>query len=317
MTSEQALEESCEEVVRVEGVVKDVRPGFGLVKKRILNGVSFSVRRGEVFGFIGPNGAGKTTTLKVLMGLITATEGSATILGHDVSEDEFRQHVGYLPEHPYFYEFLTGRELLSFYAKLSGVPRKKRPARIDELLRWVGLEGAGDQGLRGYSKGMKQRVGIAQALIHDPNVIFLDEPMSGLDPVGRREIRNLILRLRSEGKTVFMNSHILSDVESICDRVAIIAEGEIRYEGSVSEFLGQTENSTDIVLEGVSQEMVTQLAEQCQGTHRQLKGRIEIRVPEKQVPLLLQKVMECDGEIISVNPHRVSLESVFMSTVEG
>ncbi len=317
MATEQTLEESCEEVVRVEGVVKDVRPGFGLVKKRILSGVSFSVRRGEVFGFIGPNGAGKTTTLKVLMGLISATEGSATILGHDVSEDEFRQHVGYLPEHPYFYEFLTGRELLSFYAKLSGVPRAKRPARIEELLHWVGLEAAGDQRLRGYSKGMKQRVGIAQALIHDPNVIFLDEPMSGLDPVGRRAIRNLILRLRSEGKTVFMNSHILSDVESICDRVAIIVEGEIRYEGSVSEFLGQTEHSTDVVLEGVSQEMVHQLAEQCQGTHRELKGRIEIRVPEKQVRLLLQKMLECDGEVISVNPHRVSLESVFMSTVEG
>jgi len=317
MNSEAKQEETCEEVVRVNGVVKDVRPGFGLVKKRILKGVSFVVRRGEVFGFIGPNGAGKTTTLKVLMGLISPTEGSASILGHDISEDEYRKHVGYLPEHPYFYEFLTGRELLAFYAKLSGVPRAKRKARIEELLRWVGLEGAGDQRLRGYSKGMKQRVGIAQALIHDPSVVFLDEPMSGLDPVGRREIRNLILRLRSEGKTVFMNSHILSDVESICDRVAIIVQGEIRYEGSVSEFLGKNEHFTDVVLEGVSAETAQRLAEQCQGTHRELKGRIEIRVPEKQVHVLLRNVIDDSGEVISVNPHRASLESVFMSTVEG
>ncbi len=317
MISEEKLEETGEEVVRVNGVVKDVRPGFGLVKKRILKGVSFVVRRGEVFGFIGPNGAGKTTTLKVLMGLISPTEGSASILGHDISEDDFRKHVGYLPEHPYFYEFLTGSELLAFYAELSGVPRAKRKARIEELLRWVGLEEAGDQRLRGYSKGMKQRVGIAQALIHDPSVVFLDEPMSGLDPVGRREIRNLILRLRSEGKTVFMNSHILSDVESICDRVAIIVQGEIRYEGSVSEFLGKNEHFTDVVLEGVSEEAAQRLAEQCQGTHRELKGRIEIRVPEKQVHVLLRNVIDDSGEVISVNPHRASLESVFMSTVEG
>jgi len=174
------------EIVRVDDLVKDVRPGFGLRKKRILDGISFRVREREIFGFIGPNGAGKTTTLKVLMGLIRATSGKASILGHDVSEITFRRQIGFLPEQPYFYDYLTGREILRFYAKLSGVSHERRERRVTELLELVGLSAAGNTRLRGYSKGMLQRIGIAQALVHDPQVVFLDEPMSGLDPVGRK-----------------------------------------------------------------------------------------------------------------------------------
>ncbi|MBW2494215.1 MAG: ABC transporter ATP-binding protein, partial [Deltaproteobacteria bacterium] len=210
------------EIVRVDDLVKDVRPGFGLRVKRILEGISFRVREREIFGFIGPNGAGKTTTLKVLMGLIRATSGRASILGHDVSEISFRRQIGFLPEQPYFYDYLTGREILRFYSKLSGVRREHRERRVTELLELVGLTAAGNTRLRGYSKGMLQRIGVAQALVHDPQVVFLDEPMSGLDPVGRKEVRDIILRLRDEGKTIFMNTHILSDVEMVCDRVAII-----------------------------------------------------------------------------------------------
>jgi len=233
----KATEAAQREIIRVEAVVKDFRPGLGLRRKRILHGISFAVMRGEIFGFVGPNGAGKTTTLKVLMGLIRATSGSASILGHDVRETAFRRHVGFLPENPYFYDFLTGIEILTFYARLSGVARDGRARRVKMLLDWVGLSHAADQRLRTYSKGMLQRIGIAQALVHDPEVVFLDEPMSGLDPIGRVEIRDLILRLRSEGKTVFMNTHILSDVEMVCDRVAIIVEGRIRYLGETHEIL--------------------------------------------------------------------------------
>ena len=203
-------------VVSVKDVVKDFRPGFGLRNKRVLHGVSFDVQAGEIFGFVGPNGAGKTTTLKVLMGLIRATSGSASILGHDVSESQYRNHIGFLPENPYFYTYLTSREILDFYARLSGVPTQTRGDRVEMLLDWVGLGHAADARLRTYSKGMLQRVGIAQALVHDPEVVFLDEPMSGLDPIGRKEIRDIILRLREDGKTVFMNTHILTDVETVC-----------------------------------------------------------------------------------------------------
>jgi len=228
---------AADPIVRVEGLVKDFWPGFGLRRKRVLHGISFCVQEGEIFGFVGPNGAGKTTTLKLLMGLIRASAGRAAILGSDVVETAFRRHVGFLPENPYFYDYLTGREILHFYAKLSGVPGRSRAERVDALLDWVGLAESADARLRTYSKGMLQRVGIAQALVHDPKVVFLDEPMSGLDPIGRKEIRDLILRLKADGRTVFMNTHILPDVEMLCDRVAIIVRGRIQHEGEIDRFL--------------------------------------------------------------------------------
>ncbi|MDH3520439.1 MAG: ABC transporter ATP-binding protein [Myxococcales bacterium] len=305
------------EVVRVDRLVKDFRPGFGVRRKRVLHGISFGVRRGEIFGFVGPNGAGKTTTLKVLMGLIRPSAGSATILGHDVRETEFRRHVGFLPENPYFYDHLSGREILSFYARLCGVRGSERARRVNTLLRWVGLSSAADARLRTYSKGMQQRVGIAQALVHDPDVVFLDEPMSGLDPIGRKEIRDLILRLRAEGKTVFMNTHILSDVEMVCDRVAIIVNGRIRYEGAIEEFLQTGDRDTDIVLSGLPVDAATLLEESVAAQLRGLGERIEVRVSEKAVRDVLRIAMEAGAEVVSLTPHRVSLESIFLSAVEG
>ena len=303
------------EIVRVSGLVKDFRPGFGLRKKRVLHGISFSVRQGEIFGFIGPNGAGKTTTLKVLMGLIRPSAGVASILGHDVRETAFRRHVGFLPENPWFYDFLTGREFLRFYARVSGVARGSREGRIAELLAKVGLADAGDQRLRTYSKGMLQRVGIAQALVHDPDVVFLDEPMSGLDPIGRKEIRDLILRLHAEGKTVFMNTHILSDVEMICHRVAIIVRGRIRYEGSIDEFLDAGERESDVVLAGLSPELAAEL-EDLGARLRGLGDRTEVRVPEKRVAEVLSRALGAGVQVISVAPHRASLETIFLSAVK-
>jgi ABC-2 type transport system ATP-binding protein len=297
-----------EVVVQVSDVVKDFRPGLGVRRKRVLDGISFSVRRGEIFGFVGPNGAGKTTTLKILLGLIRPTAGAATILGHGVRETAFRRQVGFLPENPYFYEYLTGREILHFYARLSGVPAEGRARRVDELLGRVSLQAAADARLRTYSKGMLQRIGIAQALVHDPQVIFLDEPMSG--------IRDLVLQLHAEGKTIFMNTHILSDVEMLCDRVAIIVKGHIRYEGPIEDFLGGDERQCDVTLGNLPPE----LAESFDGRFGALRsGRgqnLEFRVPEKHAGEMIRIALDAGAELRSLTPHRVSLETIFLSAVE-
>jgi len=303
------------EIVRVEGLVKDFRPGLGLRAVRVLQGIDFSVRENEIFGFVGPNGAGKTTTLKVLMGLIRPTAGGATILGHDIRESAFRQHVGFLPEVSYFYDYLTGVEFLDFYARLSGVPRSKRVDRIATLLEEVGLAHAGDARLRTYSKGMLQRIGIAQALVHDPQVVFLDEPMSGLDPLGRKEIRDLILRLKSNGKTVFMNTHILSDVEMVCDRVAIIVQGAIRYEGRIEEFIADEDQRADVVIAGMGVELARLLEEQHGAELRDHGRQIEARVPEKRLDDVLRTCLDGGASVVSVTPVRVSLETIFLRTV--
>lgn len=303
-------------VVSVESLSKQFQGHIGRRAKRALRDVSFSVREGEIFGFVGPNGAGKTTTLKILMGLIRADSGRATVLGHDVRETEFRRHVGFLPEAPYFYDYLTGREVLHFYARVCGVERARRRERVETLLEWVGLSHAGDARLRTYSKGMLQRVGIAQALVHDPQVVFLDEPMSGLDPIGRKEIRDLVVRLHAEGKTVFMNTHILSDVEMLCHRVAIIVQGEIRYEGDPHAMLEGEAPDTEVVLTGVAPELVDVLEASVPGGLRGLGDRIELRVPHKAVRDVLGRALAAGAEVVSVSPRRATLESLFLTAVE-
>jgi ABC-2 type transport system ATP-binding protein len=303
------------EVIRLENVVKDVRPGFGLRRKRVLHDVSLSVERGEIFGFVGPNGAGKTTTMKILMGLIRATSGRATILGHAVGETGFRREIGFLPEHPTFYDYLTGREILDFYARLSGLDARARRERVALLLDWVGLDDAAEQRLRSYSKGMLQRVGIAQALVHDPSVVFLDEPMSGLDPLGRKAIRDLILRLREDGKTVFMNTHILSDMEMVCDRIAIIVAGRLRYQGRIEEYLGSEQGQVDVTLESVPPEFAGVLESRYCAELRGVRGRIEFRIDAKDVPTVLRAALDCGASVIAVASHRPSLEKVFLAAV--
>jgi len=265
---------------------------------------------------VGPNGAGKTTTLKVLLGLIRATSGEARILGCDVSRNDFRRHIGFLPENPYFYTYLTAREILRFYARLSGVPSAERDRRVDELISRVGLAHAADARLRTYSKGMLQRVGIAQALVHDPSVVFLDEPMSGVDPIGRKEIRDIILSLKAEGKTVFMNTHILTDVEMICDRVAIIVKGKIRYEGRIADFLSTDELYSDVVLSHLPPELGDRFEEDFDGEVQGVGDRIELHVREKQVGGLLRTALEAGAEVVSVTPARMSLERIFLQAVE-
>jgi ABC-2 type transport system ATP-binding protein len=300
----------------VEGLVKDFRPGFGLKKKRVLHGISFALQRGEIFGFIGPNGAGKTTTLKVLMGLIRASGGSAELLGRDVDDPSCRREVGFAPESPYFYDFLTGREILAFYARLSGVESARIGARVDQVLEQVGLEQAGDARLRTYSKGMLQRVGIAQAIVHDPSVIFLDEPMSGVDPVGRKEIRDLIVRLNGEGKTVFMNTHILSDVELICDRVAIIVKGRIAYEGGLEGLHGDR-RQFDVTLSGLAPDFVEEISSHL-GQRLEGRGeRVTMRLAEKEMNEVVQAALVRGARVEEVVRHREDLESLFLRAIES
>ncbi|MGF1517668.1 MAG: ABC transporter ATP-binding protein [Nodosilinea sp.] len=228
-------------IVRTEGLSKAYRTGFWLNQRvRSLRDCSLTVYQGETFGLLGPNGAGKTTLLKILLGIIRPTAGMATLLGHPLGDSAVKQRIGYLPENAYFYDFLTGWEFLQYTAGLFGLSRAAQQRRITELLDLVGLpvETAKKKQLRQYSKGMLQRVGMAQALINDPDVVFLDEPMSGLDPTGRFQVREIILALKREGKTIFFNSHILSDVEVICDRIAILDQGELIATGSLDQLLG-------------------------------------------------------------------------------
>ena len=210
--------------------------------KVAVKGLTLAVQKGEVFGFLGPNGAGKTSTMHVLLGFITPTSGRATIFGIDAREPKSRERIGYLPELTYYYKFLTIEELLRFYAKIFRIPKAETEKRIDELIKLLEMDHARKRQIKTYSKGMQQRAGLAQALINDPDLLILDEPTSGLDPLGRMQVRSIIQRLKEKGKTVFFSSHELGEVESVCDRVAIMHQGELKAEGRVAELVGQKQN---------------------------------------------------------------------------
>jgi ABC-2 type transport system ATP-binding protein len=239
---------SAGSVIEVRDLRKTYVAPLSLKRVQALSGVSFVVRPGEIFGFLGPNGAGKTTTIRILMGLIKKSSGEASIFGHPVPSRQARARLGFLPEQPYFYDYLTVAELCDFAGRLCGVDRATRRRRADELINRVGLDRARNQPLKKYSKGMMQRAGIAQALMNDPDLVVFDEPMSGLDPIGRKEVRDIILELRKQGKTVFFSSHILSDVETISDRVAIVVKGRVELVGSPSELVAGTQIATEVTL---------------------------------------------------------------------
>src|SRR6202021_151214 len=233
--------------IEILGLEKTYLVGFWRKRpKCALSPLRLTVEDGEIFGFLGPNGAGKTTTLKLLMGLVFPTSGSARLLGREWTDPEVKAQIGFLPEQPYFYDHLTAHELLEYFAQLSGVPAKQRTQRADQVLHQVGLRDVQGLQLRKFSKGMLQRVGIGQAILHDPKLVFLDEPLSGLDPMGRREVRDLIQQLRHEGKTVFFSTHILSDAEALCDRVGVIHQGELRGGGAVAALISQTQGRVEI-----------------------------------------------------------------------
>jgi ABC-2 type transport system ATP-binding protein len=304
--------------VEIHGLSKDYPVGsFSQTKKRALDALDLEVDEGEIFGLIGPNGAGKTTTLKILMGLVFPTAGTARILGLPVDDPRMKQQVGYLPEQPYFYDYLTGRELLDYFGQLFGLSRAERDSRGRELLEKVGMSEAADAPLRKYSKGMMQRIGIAQALVNRPRLVFLDEPMSGLDPIGRREMYLLIRELRDSGVTVFFCSHILSDVEQLCDRVAILNKGKLQAAGALSSIIDVTVRSLEAVVEGLTPELEGRLLGslvQCrrhgEHTHLSFRDRTEF---DRTLPRLL----EGGVRLLALNAVKETLEDRFLREVKS
>jgi len=302
-------------VIEITNLTKDYEIGFWRKRKvRALDGLSLSIDGGQIFGFLGANGAGKTTTLKLLMRLIFPTTGNAQILGHDIQDISMHQRIGYLPENPYFYDYLTAREFLDYSAQifdLSSVVRKKRAA---DLLSRVKLdEKSWDTQLRKFSKGMLQRVGLAQSLVNDPEIVFLDEPMSGLDPVGRREVRDLIAALRDEGKTVFMCSHILSDIEVLCDQVAILKKGRLAQVGYLDELRRKTEdpNRMELMATGTDANSLRKHLPNLEIARTPRGLRIEIG-SENEIENVLGALRQVGGKIISIQPVNQSLEKLFL-----
>jgi ABC-2 type transport system ATP-binding protein len=268
------------------------------------------MEEGEIFGFLGPNGAGKTTTLKLLMGIVFPTSGSARILGHDFHDPDIKRQIGFLPEQPYFYDYLSAPELLGYYAQLCGVPADERRKKIPELLERVGLADVGKTQLRKFSKGMLQRVGIAQAIVHDPKIVFLDEPMSGLDPLGRREIRELLQELKDQGKTVFFSTHILSDAEALCDRVAVIHKGELRGIGVVEDLQSKTNTKTEVVWQG--SRALASVGHLVGETHT-TGETIRAVASAQDLDVLLEKLRQQRAQLISVTPVHGTLEDYFLA----
>lgn len=297
--------------IEISGLAKTYTAGFLRKREvRALLPLNLSVEDGEVFGYLGANGAGKTTTLKLLMGIVFPTAGSARILGFDYRDPRVRAQIGFLPEQPYFYDHLTAGELLEYYAQLSGVPAAERKRRVPLMLERVGLPHVGSLPLRKFSKGMMQRVGIAQAILHDPKVVFLDEPMSGLDPIGRREVRDLMQGLKDEGKTIFFSTHILSDAEALCDRVAVLHQGELRCVEKVGELITAKHDRMELLWQGDAAltKDFTALGAECRVTGDQVRTV----VPEAKLGAALDLLRNNRARLISVTPVRTTLEDYFL-----
>jgi len=292
------------------GLEKTYTVGFWRKRPRCaLRPLSLAVEEGEVFGYLGPNGAGKTTTLKLLMGLVYPTAGSAKILGLPVNDPRVKAQIGFLPEQPYFYDYLTARELLEYYAQLSGVEAPERSRRVDTVLDRVGLNDVRGVQLRKFSKGMLQRVGIAQAILHDPKLVFLDEPMSGLDPIGRRQVRDLMESLKHEGKTIFFSTHILSDAEALCDRVAILHKGELRSIGVIADLTSSVRGKVEVMWQGsVVPPGIRALNAECHQTGEMARAI----VAEDQLDSAIDALRRANLKLISVTPVRATLEDYFV-----
>jgi ABC-2 type transport system ATP-binding protein len=303
--------------IETEKLTKDYRVGFWRPRPyRALDSLSLEVERNEVFGFLGPNGAGKTTTLKLLTELIFPTSGRIAVLGKPPGHPDVRRRVGFLPEAPYFYDYLTAEELLSYFAGLFGMRGDERRRRVSGLLDKVGIAGERRLPLRKFSKGMLQRVGLAQALLNEPELVFLDEPMSGLDPLGRRDVRALILELRDRGCTVFFSSHILSDAEALCSRVAIVVGGQLVTTGRLSDILAFEVSGWELVMADLTPETVTGFSDRVRKATRIGDGRYSIEVaPDAEPERLVAELRAAGGRFVSLNPMRATLEDYFVQQV--
>src|SRR5882762_3842047 len=299
--------------IEIENLCKEYPHGFLHLRKKVsLEGLTMQVEDGEVFGFLGPNGAGKSTTIKLLMGIIFPTTGSARILGKPVSDVAMRRHIGYLPEQPYFYDYLTAAEILDYLARFHGYSTAERNERVQKMLKKVGLETAGKIQLRKFSKGMLQRVGLAQAILHDPKLVILDEPMSGLDPVGRREVRDIILELKNAGKTILFSTHILSDAEMLCDRVGVIVGGKLRGVGAPGQLVDMKTQGMEILfaLTGASNAPLLAKATKTGDCYR-------LQVAEEELYAAIEQLRGGGARILSVTQVKATLEEFFMNLVEA
>jgi ABC-2 type transport system ATP-binding protein len=301
--------------IEILGLEKTYSVGFWRKRpKRALYPLRFNVEDGEVFGFLGPNGAGKTTTLKLLMGLVYPTAGSARILGREWTDPSVKAQIGFLPEQPYFYDYLTAHELLEYYGQLSGVPAKQRTQRVEKVLDQVGLRDVRGVQLRKFSKGMLQRVGIGQAILHDPKLVFFDEPMSGLDPMGRREVRDLMEQLKHEGKTVFFSTHILSDAEALCDRVAVIHQGELRDVGAIEDLTSSVLGKVEVIWQGSQvPASIKAMGAECHVTG----DRARAIIAENQQDAMIDALRRERLRLIAIIPVRTSLEAYFVEKLRG
>ncbi len=296
--------------IDVQNIGKHFKSNFLLRTISALQDVSFSIQEGEVFGLIGHNGAGKTTLIKILTGLIRPSTGQAALFGHPVGDIQALSQLGFLPERPYFYEYLTGREALNFYGRLAGLSANAIARRSSELLAMLKLEEAADRPMRLYSKGMLQRLGMAQAILHDPPLVLLDEPMSGLDPLGRGQIKDIIHLLKKQGKTILFSSHILSDVEELCDRVAVLANGHLRYEGDLETLTATYKEGVEIVIENVADEHMAGLSD-LGAEITQQNGRVKLFLSNDQDDQrVIKQLIEQGFHIDRMIPKRMSLEEI-------
>ena len=299
--------------IHIENLHKSFRLGFIPKTKKILKGISLSVNQGEIFGYLGPNGAGKTTTIKCILGLIFPNQGEIELFGHHHLSLKARAQIGFLPENPYFYDHLTASEFLYFYSQLFLIKKNEREKKIKNLIRVVGLEESANLQLRKFSRGMMQRIGLAQALLNEPSLVILDEPLGGLDPIGRKEIRDIIVCLKEEGKTVFLSSHILQDIEMICDRVAIIVNGEIINQGALQDLISEKILFTEIVISGVDIKELENMGE----PFSERGGRTLLKVfKEGDVERVLELVASKKGKIHSLIPRTETLEDLFVEIVK-
>jgi ABC-2 type transport system ATP-binding protein len=303
--------------VRAESLNKTYRVGFWGRRVRAVTDLSFEVRAGEIFGLLGPNGAGKTTALKMLLGFVRPTSGHAYIGDERVGSVASRRNLGYLPENPALYEFLRGDEYLVFAGRLSGLSRADARVRSARLLERVGLAGRVDRPIRKFSKGMVQRLALAQALMGDPRILILDEPMSGLDPIGRKDVRDLILELRDEGRTVLFSTHILSDVEAICDRVGILVEGRLTDCGALADLVAPGARAVELVVENVAPALVARLQEDGTRVLQRDRATVLTFPDETRARAALSAAVSSGATVISLTPHRRSLEELFVSRARG
>jgi ABC-2 type transport system ATP-binding protein len=302
------------EAIKTEALSKTYLKGLRQQKVLALDNLSLTVNEGEIFGFLGPNGAGKSTTIKILCDLIRPSGGRAAILEQDVRRPEARRQMGYLPEHPNYYAFLTGWELLGFLGTIHGMSQSLIQEHGKRLLIMLDLAHAAERPLRTYSKGMMQRLGIAAALIHDPRVLIFDEPMSGLDPVGRKLVADLMLAMRDRGKVIFFSTHILHDVEMICDRIGIITRGKLQFTGTLPEVISESFSAYEVSLRRVSPELIEALRQKGHDP-TSYKDKVKVKVAKGDLVSFLASFMQEDMELISIEPERLSLEDFFMGFV--